>query len=226
MDVRHFINLLIGMHSIYSKYPQIGQKEKHQIIYTINNARRNVAIPSSPSLPIIKWDYQLEHDIHALLPQDRTWLFQNSKTYKNTVDFNVNFNLMFLTKSLNQNIYKDYNYVFHDTCNNQAGDVLKIFRFRINQKHCFDYSNCSPNIWQNFMTCSAAPIIRAPNLPCSWSWRYYTQLIRGDLKSIACLRFSVPGNFTTKGQKDSFGCYGESKKPVNDVPYKKSIDLV
>lgn len=219
MDVRHFISLLLGAQSVYSKYIQIKPKEKNQIINAINAARKDVAIPAL-NLSAIIWNYPLEIDIKKALPINRTWLFAESNKYKNTIDFKVNFNLMFLMKEEAFKKYINYNYIFHDTCNNKSNDVLNIFKFRIKEKHCFAYNNCSSAQFTNYQTCSSVPIVRGSGLPCSWSWRYYTPLIRDDLKSIACVRFSYPGPYTPNKQKDSFGCYGEVKAPINDIPYK------
>jgi hypothetical protein len=121
--------------------------------------------------------------------------------------------------------YHGYNYVFHDTCKSGAGSVLSIFKFRALQKGCFTYDNCESNKFTNFESCMKAPVLHQSGEPCSWAWRYYVPMIRQDLQTIACVRFSHPGPYTPRPdiQKDSFGCYGKLANSTNDIPYKLKL---
>ena len=209
----------MGINNIIAKPVQILQPEKDDIITIINNARANVLIPAL-NLTTVTWDYPLESDLNAFLPTNRSWLFENSTRFNHSVvDIVVKFNLMFLMREPKFSNYSGYNYVFHDTCNLAKNDVSKIFRYRVNQKKCFTYKKCDPLQFTNFQTCNTAPVPRITQTPCSWYWRYYTALIRQDLKTIACVRFSHPGPYTPNKQKDSFGCYGKLANATNDVPY-------
>lgn len=226
MQIKQWFIAILGFEAAAASsslsWPQINQKEKKDIIQSINILRSNITPPMANPNPVI-WDYELEKDIKSMLPEDRDWLFQNSTKYHNEIDFRVDFNLMFLMREPQFKDYTDYNYIFHDTCNLKVGDVNKIFKYRIRQEKCMDFKKCSADVFTNFQTCVDNPIPRKEGLPCSWAWRYITQMVRDDLKTIACVRFSRPGPFTPNYQKDSFGCYGEMKAPVNDVPYKVKI---
>lgn len=219
MKIIQLMVTFFGMQAATAAWPQIKQQEKNNIIKDINKLRFNIKPPMANYNPVT-WDYNLERDIKAMLPQNRSKLFDNSTKYHNEVDFRVDFNLMFLMREPQFKNYTNYNYVFHDTCNLKVGDVYRIFRYRSKQQNCMDYNKCNSTEFTNFETCLKKPVPRKEGLPCSWAWRYVSPLVRDDLKTIACVRFSRPGPYTPNKQKDSFGCYGEMKTPINDVPYE------
>ncbi len=220
MNVKRFLTGMLGLQAVTPKHIQIQQSEKTAILEAVNLARANVN-----HLPPIIWDYKLESDIKDFLPANRTWLFANSNEFKNTVDFKVNFNLMFLMRLPQFKDYKGYNYIFHDTCTFRAGNVLSIFKFRIRQAPCFEYNHCNKDKFTNFESCMRQPVLHESGQRCSWAWRYYVPMIREDLQSISCVRFSHPGPYTPRPevQKDSFGCYGRLANATNDVPYKLKV---
>ncbi len=221
MNAKLFVTILFGIQDVYSKAVQIQQQEKHKIVASVNNAYLNLT-PSGTLRPKVTWDYSLEltlkafHTIHG-----GDWFFEDSGIKYND-DFKAHYKMFRLPLEPE---FKDLNiiYWFHDTCNNKENDVLNIFRHRIGQKHCFKYSNCNPLEYTSFMSCNSMVIPREPGLPCSWAWRYYTQIIRQDLKSFACIRLGRPGPSTPNNQTDSFACYAtldKAKAPVGDVPYQ------
>lgn len=218
MNFKLFVTSLLGLQSALSSYPQIEQREKISILGVVNKAKRNVN-PIRVSYEPVIWDYKLESDLKAALPVNRSELFATNSVYDPGPDIKANMNLRYLTMAPRFYHYKDVNYIFHDTCNNNVNDVLKIFNYRIGQKNCIDFNKCNATEFTNFQSCIAHPIPRVSQNTCSWAWRYYVQMVRDDLKTIACIRFSHPGPYTPNGQKDSFGCYGESKTPTNDKPY-------
>lgn len=223
MQIGKWLVTLLGFRAATSM-PEIKQPEKNKIINAINALRLNVT-PSMKTPTPIAWDYKLERAVKSALPENRTELFVNSLQYHNTVDFKVDFNLMFLTRQPKFKDYPNVNYVFHDTCNNKVDDVLKIFQYRIGQQNCMDFKKCNPNVFTNFQTCVDKPIPRQEGIACSWAWRYVSPLVDDDLKTIACVRFGRPGPYTPNGQTDSFGCYGDFKTPIDDVPYRIRVKL-
>ncbi len=201
-------------------WPQIQQSEKNDIINVVNKLRNDVR-PARAVHADVTWDYNLENKIKTLLPYNRTTLFDFNLKYPPPFDIRANMNLMHLTKSSSFN--GTYNYVFHDTCNDKAGDVKFIFKYRANQLHCMDYKKCNSTAYNSFLTCVDKPIPRLGSIPCSWAWRYVTPLVADNLKTIACVRFSHPGPYTPNKQKDSFGCYGKYHDPISDVPYAPKL---
>lgn len=204
-------------------WPVLQDSEEKQIITAVNSLRRNVRPKMANPKPIV-WDNDLEASLKAFLPTNRTWLFTNSTLYTYPVDIRVRYNLLFLMKEPEFKNYTGYNYIWHDTCNNKVGDVLRIFKYRIKQLSCMNFNKCSPTEFTNYITCLAKPVPRKESLKCSWAWRYVSPLVSDDLDTMACVRFSHPGPSTPNGQKDSFGCYGKMKTPTNDVPYKMKIN--
>ncbi len=225
MDVMRLTVLFLGLKSTLSQRVQINQPEKKQIVNAINRARKNLAVPGI-GVDAVIWDYPLETSLKAFHEtHGGAWFYEDGCAPYNTMDFNVQWKMFCAMKQPEFFAFdlKNYNYIFHDTCNNKAGDVLNIFKYRINQKPCFKYSNCKSYSFSNFISCNSMPIPRESGHPCSWAWRYYTQLIRDELKTIACIRLGIAGPFTPSNQKDAFVCYGESKVPLNDVPYLRNI---
>jgi len=222
MDFKLMLLSLLGFQSTLAKV-EIKYKEKMQIIKAVNEGRRHVKAPAQ-NMKSITWDYELENDIRAFNVSP-SWFYENSTKYSDNQDIHYDFNLRFLMKEPEFKKYDDrnYSYIFHDTCNNGAGNVLGIFKFRLRQKDCFKYSKCSQDTFTNFQSCSSVPIVRGSGMHCSWSWRYYTPLIRDDLKNIACMRLGIPGPFTPSHQKDAFACYGQMPQATNDIPYKARL---
>lgn len=210
----------LGLQSAMSSWPQIQQPEKNSIIGVVNKLRRDVR-PAMADYAPVTWNYELEQQVKNVLPINRTKLFDFNYIYKPPLDIRANMNLMHIPRSYGFN--DTYNYVWHDTCNNDAGDVLKIFRFRANQLDCMDFKKCNATAFTSFLTCLDKPVPRQSGLHCSWAWRYVSPLVADNLKNIACVRFSHPGPYTPNKQKDSFGCYGNYHDPVSDVPYRKKL---
>ena len=211
---------MLGVQAATASWPQIQQQEKNSIIGVVNKLRRSVK-PAMQNYVPVTWNYDLEQQVKNVLPENRTTLFDYNYEYPPPIDIRANMNLRYITNV--PSFGGIYNYVWHDTCNNDAGDVLKIFRFRANQLDCMDFKKCNATAFTSFLTCLDKPVPRLGQIHCSWAWRYVTPLVADNLKNIACVRFSHPGPYTPNKQKDSFGCYGNYHDPISDVPYRMKL---
>ncbi len=216
MNLKTLLTLGMCLQSV--KPVQIKQSEKNKIVGLLNNVYNNLLLPGEPREPVL-WNYSAEADLRLFIKvRGSNWFFDaDTQPY---LDFKVRFK-MFRIGETPEFAGRNVSYIFHDTSNDRHHNVYKILRHRaVSQRHCFDYTNCDTTQFTNYQSCMRYPIIRAPSLPCSWSWHYYPQMVNQNLKSVACAMLNRPGPYTPNGQANSFVCIGETKDPVNDRPYK------
>lgn len=101
-------------------------------------------------------------------------------------------------------------YMFRDTL--KENKLKKIFRFRIRQKKCFDFSKCSNESFNYFTTCLKSKKGIYEDLKiCSYAYAYYPLLVSPKLKYFACKINEGSGAFVPNSLKDvqenNFWCF-------------------
>lgn len=193
----------------------LSDAEGQKIVNLLNAGRRNVT-PTAADMQKAEWDPELAADLKAFAAKvGPGWFFiSNNYTGKN------GFNLMERPEFKNK--YPDYYYMLHDTTQSKLSHGISgIFKFRINQKPCFNYNNCSTTRFNGYSSCYSNPM---PRRNCNWVMQYYPYLMQSNMSKIACVPLDIHGPNAPAKQDMSFFCYGRFKNTNNglentDLPY-------
>jgi hypothetical protein len=167
------------------------------------------------------WGYE-DANISSLPPgynsYDNFHVLTQNETFMNIVkDYDG------LTATLLDNDYD----IAHDTYKPIAGSALQIVRLRVNQGHCFSYTNCEnkpPLTYSNFEPCSVYPNVN--NLPadCLWFYWYYARMVEAGIKEFAWVKLHRPGRWVVnKAQTEAWlfvFIMNGKKLRVNNIPYQ------
>jgi hypothetical protein len=205
-----------------ASFPEVVQITQAQINTVIGKleAARAATVPFAADMQATEWDAELAADLYTFSKEvNANWYFETCDMTgpKRTSNSSYcGFNTMeiepFKTK------YPGFGFVTHDTF--MSPSLLGFnFGFRLNQKHCVNFSKCSSDEFTNFETCGS-PLVAVPGQTCSWATQYYPRLMMASLNKIACTTFKVHGPNAPKEQPWSYFCYGNYTQPLNDKPFE------
>lgn len=187
-------------------------KEIHAIVADINNARRNTN-PRAANMRMVQWNDALYTELQKFVAENGPewfWEYNEQTTYFN------GFTLMSLQPFNTE--FPGFNLMFKDATQSKLKNaVLNIIKFRINQKPCIEYSQCSTTEFTDYETCLN------PNPPpkknCNWANQYYPLMTDATLENFACVPIAAVAPYTKPPKNMSFWCYGLYQSQTNDQPY-------
>ena len=181
-----------------------------QVIKQINKDRREY------DLPKIEYNWTL-HDYLKKYKDQGEWMYADSNVST------VNFVYKNQTRYSNINgvhINDGFKYFYRDT---YKDSVLKIIKFRSNQKDCFDINLCSNETYNKYVSCMTK-LQLVNSKKCSYANSYLPMHLIRSLKNIAILKLDYKGRFVPeknkKTQKKSFWIYGYYDVQLSDNPLK------
>ncbi len=200
------------------------------LIQVINKLRIN------NDLPIVTYNYTLHNELNNFKETyGSNWFLLNTTlpdcNYTKPLVYNDD--IIFKRSCYKRNSFRileysnfteyrqnDWNYLFHDTNN---GNVAKTIKYRIRQRHCFDFDLCLSKDYNYYAYCLKNKPTNESRKPCSWAWQYYPKLLISSLEQISCVLLDVPGFALPTDlvgiQHKSFYCYGKHGKELTDYPF-------
>jgi len=213
--------------SIYN----LQDAERNKIINLLNGARSN---QDSSNMYKVSWDYSLENILYTFLNTiaNKEWFYDDWPIQNNVIIYtktNLNGYNIFNINSPVLNALRDYEYLWHDTCNNKVDAMYSIYRYRVRQDICFDYAflkNNNATAHNNFYISGSKypslnyPVKGAkPGFHCYNWWQYFPIFVKSNIKTVACVFLDIPGKWTPNHQKNTFWCYGKTGPENPDIRY-------
>ncbi len=190
-------------------------KEKGAIMMLSNGLRSTIS-PAPIKMNGLMYNYSLEAKINSFLnAKSPDWVFQNSSKYYNAEGGpKNNWNGFVMFQYPEFKAWEPYcKFWVHDTMDD-IGSVLQIFRMRLHQKNCFDWTSCinKPQL-SYFQSCVRQTV------QCSYSSEFLVRMLL-NFDSVAVVGINHKGPYTPypKTQLLSFWGWGCASGGVKDIP--------
>lgn len=162
------------------------------------------------NLTPVVYDHKLLNEINNFTSTKNASWFYDSSPNNSTFYLKSGGKLIPREQHLNGVIETPFSYLFRDTYKNS---IPLIFKFRANQRSCFDWKKCDKKNFYLFSSCTKKLELRTRK-KCSFSYAYYPLFVYPSLKSFACISLDFQGTYVPESlknvQKKSFWCYSKN----------------
>lgn len=206
----------------------LGAGEKNTIMMLTNNLRARIN-PPPINMRAISYNNSLEAAISSFLNvRDANWVFQNSTGYySDEGGIHNNWNGFIMMQYPEFKAWEPYcTFWLHDTMA-RPDLVTNIFRFRLQQENCFDWSACLNKPYLKYFQSCVPALQRSPGAkPCAYTDQFLVRMLL-NFDSAAVIGINHKGPFTPYPKKQllsfwGWGCSSTGIKEVseNGYPYK------
>ena len=199
----------------------LKQDEKNSIM-ALTNELRDTINPAPVGMHALIYNDSFESVVTSFLnDRDPNWVFENSTEYHSIQGGPVNnWNGFVMMEYPEFKAWKPYcTFWLHDTMA-QPDLVLNIFRFRLQQRNCFDWSACIqyPQL-TNFLSCIPSLQQTPPNQRCEYTNQFLVRmLLNFDSAVVVGINHKGPYTPYPKAQLLSFWGWACSSTGIQDIP--------